>query len=68
MSTLASSTSQAPASIHKGSFGRDAALTNAELGKNELCDSASSRIVGKATLSNAYSQWCGSWPLQTPRC
>jgi hypothetical protein len=68
MSTAASWVSQVPASIHNGPFGEDAALTNAELGKNELCDSASSRIVGKATLSNAYSQWCGSWPLPTPRC
>src|SRR6202142_1276998 len=48
MSTAASWVSQVPASIHNGPFGEDAALTNAELGKNELCDSGSPRIVGNS--------------------
>jgi formate hydrogenlyase transcriptional activator len=48
MSTAASWVSQVPASIHNGPFGEDAALTNAELGKNELCDSDSPRIVGNS--------------------
>jgi formate hydrogenlyase transcriptional activator len=48
MSTAASWVSQVPASIHNGPFGEDAALTNAEFGKYELCDSGSPRIVGNS--------------------
>jgi formate hydrogenlyase transcriptional activator len=37
-----------PAIIHDGSFGEDAALTNAELDNNELCGSGLPRIVGNS--------------------
>src|SRR5271168_1183439 len=48
MSTAARWVSQVPASVHNGPFGEEAALTNAELRKNELCDSGSPCIVGNS--------------------
>jgi formate hydrogenlyase transcriptional activator len=48
MSTQASWASQVPPVIHDGSFGEDAALANAELDNNELCDSRLPRIVGNS--------------------
>jgi formate hydrogenlyase transcriptional activator len=48
MSTQASWASQVPPAIHDGSFGEDAALANAELDHNELCDSRLPRIVGNS--------------------
>src|ERR1700683_3726686 len=48
MATQASWASQVPAVIHNGSFGEDAALANAELDNNELCDSRLPRIVGNS--------------------
>jgi formate hydrogenlyase transcriptional activator len=48
MSTQASWASQVPPVIQDGSFGEDAALANAELDHNELCDSRLPRIVGNS--------------------
>ena len=48
MSTQASWAPEVPAVIHNGSFGEDAALTNAELDNNELCGSGLPRIVGNS--------------------
>jgi formate hydrogenlyase transcriptional activator len=48
MSTQASWAFQVPVIIHKGSFGEDAALANAELDNNELCGSDLPRIVGNS--------------------
>jgi formate hydrogenlyase transcriptional activator len=48
MSTQAGWASQVPAVIHNGSFNEDAALANAELDNNELCDSRLPRIVGNS--------------------
>ncbi len=48
MSTQASWASQVRPVIHDGSFGEDAALANAELDNNELCDSRLPRIVGNS--------------------
>jgi transcriptional regulator with GAF, ATPase, and Fis domain len=48
MATQASWAPEVPAIIHNGSFGEDAALTNAELDNNELCGSGLPRIVGNS--------------------
>jgi formate hydrogenlyase transcriptional activator len=48
MSIQASWAPALPAVIHNGSFGEDAALTNAELDNNELCGSGSPSIVGNS--------------------
>jgi formate hydrogenlyase transcriptional activator len=48
MSTQASWAPEVPAVLHNGSFGEDAALTNAELDNNELCGSGLPRIVGNS--------------------
>jgi formate hydrogenlyase transcriptional activator len=48
MSTPASWAHEVPPVIHNGSFGEDAALTNAELDNNELCGSGLPHIVGNS--------------------
>ena len=48
MSTQASWAPKLPAVIHNGSFGEDAALTNAELDNNELFGSGLPRFVGNS--------------------
>jgi formate hydrogenlyase transcriptional activator len=48
MSTQASWAREMPATIHNGSFGEDAALTNAELDNNEVSGIALPRIVGNS--------------------